>query len=287
MDKTIRFILLVLIVLVILSSFSTLWFFMEKEMLNVEYTTLEGLFKANVANMNKLSKRTEALTVENVSLKSKVETVEEALAVLETKNKDLEFQCEAVLDEVDGMNKELVRVRKGKFFLEKKLKHLTSKGFVAKYKDIKKENRFLKTKMSGLEKSFDKLKSVVAKKEKQKEVRAEAYHTPDEVELPPIILEGGPRRLAKLTTASPFEHINKTLSSRGRVVTINRQHNFVVINLGRENGIETGNRFSVHKGNNIVGYIEVIQTRNKIAAADIKDVKKGSSIEIDDIVVKQ
>ena len=287
MDKTIRFILLALIILVVLSSFSTLWFFMEKEMLNTEYTALEGLFKANVANMGKLSKRTAALSIENIGLKSKVETVEDELAVLESKNRNLEFQYESVLDEVDGLNKKLVRVRKGKFFLEKKLRHLTSKGFVAKYKDIKKENYFLKTKMSGLEKSFDKLKSVVAKKEKQKEVRAEAYHTPDEVELPPIILEGGPRRLAKLTTASPFEHINKTSGSRGRVVTINRQHNFVVINLGRENGVEAGNSFSVHKGNNIIGYIEVIQTRNKIAAADIKDVKKGSSIEIDDIVVKQ
>jgi len=287
MDKTIRLILLILVILVILSSFSTLWFFMEKERLHIDYTTMETLFKTNVVSMNRLNERAASLTRENRHLKSKIETVEEELTVLEARNKDLRFQYEAVLGEVDGLNRELVKTRNGKFFLEKKLKQLTSKGFVAKFKDMKKENSFLKTKVSELEKNFDRLKAAFTKKGRQKEIRAEAYHSPDEVELPPIVLEGGPRRLAKLTPASPFGHINKSSGLKGRVVTVNRQHNFVVIDLGMEDGIEVGNSFSVYKGDSIIGYVEVIQTRKRIAAADIKDIKEGFHIEIDDIVVKQ
>jgi len=260
---------------------------MEKERLYIDYTTLDTMFKVNVANMNRLDKKATALVRENQSLKTKVQTVEEELTILEARNKDLKFQYETVLGEMDGLNRELVKIRKGKIFFENKLKHLTSKGFIAKYKNIKKENRLLKTKLSGLEDSFDKLKAAFTKETKQKEVRAEAYHAPDEVELPPIVLESGPRRLAKLTPTSPFEYINKSSGLRGKVVTVNRKHNFVVINLGRKDGIEVGNSFSVHKRNNIVGYVEVIQIRNKIAAADIKDTKRGFHIEIDDIVVRQ
>ena len=52
MDKTLRSILWILVGLVVLSSFSTAWFFLSKERLYNEYTNLEELFKAT---MDKLS----------------------------------------------------------------------------------------------------------------------------------------------------------------------------------------------------------------------------------------
>ncbi len=287
MDRTIRLILFVLIILVILSSFTSFWFFMEKERLYTDYDSLDRVFKANVASIDRLSKRFVSLNKENRGLKSKVETVEEELMVLEARNRDLKFQQEALLDDMDDLGKELARAEKKKSFLEKKLKHVTSKGVVAKFKDTKRENRLLKSKISKLEKGFDKLKKALTKKMKDEEVRVEAYHTPDEVELPPIVLERGRQKVAKFTPLVPFEHMNKASGLKGRIVTVNRNHNFVVIDLGKDDGIQVGNSFSVYKGNRVVAYIEVIQARNKIAAADIKDIKEGYHIEIDDIVVKR
>jgi len=287
MDKTIRPILFVLIILVALSSFTALWFFMEKEMLYTNYTSLDKLFEANVVSTDKLSREFVSLAKKNKGLKSEIGIVEEKLDVLEAKNRELGSQYEALSDEKDGLGRELVKIKKGKSFLEKKLKDLTSKGVLSKFKDMKRENRFLKSKISKLEKGFGKLKNAFTKKLKDEEVRAEAYHSPDEVELPPIVLERNQHRLASLTPLSPLDHMNKTSDLKGRVITVNRDHNFVVIDLGRDDGIQVGNSFSVYKGNTIVAYVEVIQARNKIAAADIKDIKEGFRIEIDDVVVKR
>ena len=52
MDKTLRSILWVLVGLVVLSSFSTAWFFLAKEKLYNEYTSLEELFKNTMEKLN-------------------------------------------------------------------------------------------------------------------------------------------------------------------------------------------------------------------------------------------
>jgi len=61
----------------------------------------------------------------------------------------------------------------------------------------------------------------------------------------------------------------------------------VVIDLGRQNGIDIGTTFNVYRCEMLLGSIEVIQARDRIAAADIKDIKEGLTIEIDDVVVRR
>jgi len=118
-----------------------------------------------------------------------------------------------------------------------------------------------------------------------KELRAEAYHAPDEVELPPIVLQRGNEEYSRFT-ASPLEEIERDESIlKGRIVTVNREHNFVVIDLGRQNDMGEGAGFGVYRDGKEIGSIESIQVRERIAACDIKDVKKGFYIEIDDIVI--
>ncbi len=102
------------------------------------------------------------------------------------------------------------------------------------------------------------------------------------MDLPPIRAQ----KTAKLTTPS-LERIGERQELKGRIVTINRDHNFVVIDLGKQDGIEIGNRLNVYRGESLLGSIEIIQARDRIAAADIKDLQEGMSIEINDTVVKR
>ncbi|MFH1478654.1 MAG: hypothetical protein ABIG92_02625 [Candidatus Omnitrophota bacterium] len=115
--------------------------------------------------------------------------------------------------------------------------------------------------------------------------RAEAYHTLKEVDLPPIVLqrEGESSATSGITGA----RIASGSESRARVVTINREHKFVVIDIGQEYNVDVGDRFSVYRGDDIIGLVEVIQARKKIAACDIKDEKSGFTIESGDIVKKR
>jgi len=392
MDKTLRSILWILVGLVVLSSFSTAWFFLSKEKLYSEYTNLEELFKTT---MDKLNTEIVLATKEKTELKSKLQTIEERFNALEASHRSLSSECETAVSERDDLKRELSSVKKGKVFLEKRLKEMESDMFVANllkqkvgleveierlknemdpktqeismlkaesmdkdlklaqlqeekdsveqklknseqvaqilssdflkeknlngnsnamYEKLAMENKTLNSKISEFEEIAKEYNSLLAEKEnmetklaklesyvedkdqeinkykvalqesavKSQEARAEAYHAPSEVELPPIRAQ----KIARLTTPS-FERIGENAELKGRVVTINMEHNFVVIDLGKQDGIDIGNKFNVYRGETLLGSVEIIQARDRIAAADIKDLKEGMSIEINDTVVKR
>ncbi|NQT75695.1 MAG: hypothetical protein HQ566_04145 [Candidatus Omnitrophica bacterium] len=371
MDKTLRSILWILVGLVVLSSFSTGWFFMAKENLYDEYVSLETLFKTS---MERLNREIASSNKNRMELKSKLEAVEKELSVLESRNIKLEFQHEKLLSEKDDLKEEVARVKKGKFFLEKKVKDMESDNFMAgllrekvvlevelkrlkderapkdaeierlkndimdldiklsqseqekdllaqkisdsttvaeilskdllKEKDrnkedrreaenIKIENRILKTRLADLEKDtedkgreINKMKVALDRTRDAREFRAEAYHAPAEVELPPIVLQRDDYG-ASTGTSSAIEWTQKRSSLEGRIVTVNREHDFVVIDLGEQDGIDIGTRFDVYRGDLFIGSLEAIQARKGISACDIKDVKQGFYIEIDDLVIKR
>ncbi|NQV04449.1 MAG: hypothetical protein HQ532_03025 [Candidatus Omnitrophica bacterium] len=396
MDKTLRSILWLLVALVIFSSFSTGWFFVAKERLYDDYVNLENLFKTS---MEKLNRELASSQEKNKDLELKLAAAEKELSALESSNENLTSKYETLLEDRDVLNKELARVKKGKFFLEKKIREVESDKFTAgllkdktflevelgrlkdslapkdleieglkaenrdlsagfaefleekdvleekirdsemvaeilskdllkektraekdkeDFKRAKIDNRFLKTRIAELEKnavSFDKLlterddlKLKIASLEKDmeyknqeisgmetalnsrerraEEYRAEAYHSPQEVDLPPIVLERA-RYGAEEVSASSFDLMNKDSSLRGRIVTVNREHSFVVIDLGKQRDVEIGTMFEVYRGSTLIGRLKTIQCRQRISACDIIDIKEGYYVEIDDVVAKR
>lgn len=394
MDRTLRSILWILVALVVLSSFSTGWFFVAKERLYNEYLNLEDLFKVTVERMDK---KLAASKEENKDLQAKLESVASELRVLEANHRDLEFRNRELAEEKNDLEKELVRTRKGKFYVERKLKEVESDKFVASllrenasleveikrakdlldpkemeverlkkankdldvqltqikertislerelrdstqvaevlsrdllnekdrnternrnYENIQVENRLLKTKVLDLEntadeydrllsekknleikisrlerniedkeRQIDRLKVAMDRQEKaSKEIRAEAYHAPEEVNLPPIVLQKEHASTSSFSSPS-LDRIGET-GLRGRVVTVNQEHDFVVVDLGRQDGIEVGNTFKVYRNNALIGRVEVIQARERISACDIRDLNEGCYLKVDDVVVK-
>jgi chromosome segregation ATPase len=392
MDKTLRSILWVLIGLVVLSSFSTAWFFLSKEKLYNEYANLEKLFKTT---MDKLNTEIILAAKEKTELKSKLQAIEDRFNALQVSHSILKSERETALSERNSIKRELSSVKKGKAFLEKRLKEVESDMFVAEMlkqraglemeidelknniipkdqeisrlkaesagKDLRlsalqkekasirqklknteqvaqilsgdllkeknalnedramsekiaMENNALRSKISEFDDIAKEYNGLLAEKENMKtkiarlesdieykdreidkikialqksaamsqETRAEAYHSPEEVDLPPIVAQ----KTAKLTSPS-LERISESSELKGRVVTINKEHNFVVIDLGKQDGINIGNKFNVYRGDAFLGSVEIIQARDRIAAADIKDLTEGMSIEINDTVVKR
>ena len=349
--------------------------------------------------MERLNTELSTVTKENVELNAKLDAVQKEFSSLESVHADLRSQYQGLLDERDELKRELARVKKGKFFVEKKLKDMESDRFLArlleektsldvelarlkgslapkeeeienlkrenmdlgvrlakvierndylasKLEDSKKvaeilsrdvltakdakegyeqqfetmmaESQILKTKVVELEKASLTAANLLAEKENAqlkasslereigrkneeieqlkvaigdrgrgiKELRAEAYHSPQEVELPPIVLQRQDYGSSR-NAVSALEQITRPGSLEGKIVTVNREHSFVVIDLGEDAGVGIGTVFNVYRDNLWIGSIESIQTRQKISACDIKDVKENFSIEISDIVVKR
>jgi len=68
----------------------------------------------------------------------------------------------------------------------------------------------------------------------------------------------------------------------GNVLAINRENNFVVIDLGEANNVKVGDTFSVYRDSKPVARIEIIESRKSISACEIQ--KENQEIKIGDKV---
>ena len=93
----------------------------------------------------------------------------------------------------------------------------------------------------------------------------------ESVELPPIVVRAGTQPTDAVTSISAVQKKD----SRGKVLSINEANNFVIIDIGENDGVRIGDVFRIYRGNNHVASVEVIQTRKDISAADIKYQKQN------------
>lgn len=98
----------------------------------------------------------------------------------------------------------------------------------------------------------------------------------NEVELPPIVVNsgGGPAINANPGLVNP--------GLNGKVVSINPDNNFVIVDLGEKSGVTAGDTLSVYRDAKYIAKLEVIQVRKDISAADIKD--QWSKIQVGDVI---
>ncbi|MEI6438354.1 MAG: hypothetical protein WCO69_06375 [Candidatus Omnitrophota bacterium] len=83
-----------------------------------------------------------------------------------------------------------------------------------------------------------------------------------EVELAPIVVNAASAPVKTTPTTAPRQS--------GSVVSVNEENNFVVIDMGQNDNIHTGDTFKVYRGRDQIGSVAVIQVRKDISAADIK-----------------
>ncbi len=65
----------------------------------------------------------------------------------------------------------------------------------------------------------------------------------------------------------------------GEILAVNKNDNFVIIGLGEDAGMRPGMRFKVMRGSEMIGIVEIIETRREISAADIKEVYSSYLIQ--------
>lgn len=90
--------------------------------------------------------------------------------------------------------------------------------------------------------------------------------------MPPIVVKGSPRASVNV------------VAKEGKVIAVNTENNFIVVDLGEADGARIGNIFKVYRADKQVAIVEVIQTRRNISALDIRQVESNNRIRVGDIV---
>jgi len=253
----------------------------EKAALEVELNGLKEQFSKNEVAVEELKKKNSELELELSGLKNEKEEIERKLKYSE--------------DLANTLSIELAREKNDKRYVGTRLDKIKEEGLAlrAQVKEL------MNTKLA-LEKSISRLRDDKGKIEKRlaetesviqnriddvieikntldKKVGKVSATQAKEVELPPIIVS------APSPTAKPsVGQLSRPSGLEGRVLSVNEENNFVVVDIGQNSGVRIGDKLGVYRQDKYIAGLEVIQTRKDISAADIKE--KATAIKVGDLV---
>lgn len=72
----------------------------------------------------------------------------------------------------------------------------------------------------------------------------------------------------------------------GRILEINREYNFVIVNLGKEDGVKKGMVFLVYRDKRLLGRVEAEDVFNDMSSCNILPWYESEEIRIDDGILK-
>jgi DNA polymerase III alpha subunit (gram-positive type) len=270
-----KIIILALVILLAASLF--IIFNIHSEKLKLEYTynkTKQRLTQENT----QLSGRLNSALTDNRSLQDRLEVIQKELEHISSERDELKQRYELIKKEnekllsASGSYQELVSYKNENQLLKEQVDNLQRDNLALKAEldGFRQEKLKLRQRIEEA-KHILKEKALLAGYVKEQEARVIPDSRMWSVDLPPIVVS--PQVLSDEGVSSPLE---------GEILNINKEHNFVVIDLGQRMGVSEGMVFEVSRNEKSLGKIEVIQLREEIAACDI--IQADRPFKIGDMV---
>jgi|GEM_PF-1060835 len=232
----------------------------EKTDLSLQLASLRNEFKLLLKKHEQLQKDSRKLTASQEILDGL------AADLVKEKNDRLKIQ------------KELNEVKKENGTLKKQLHTIVNRKMRLdeKMSNLEKAQASLQERVTELEGMLSDKLSYIEDLKKQIETGSSAK-VPQEpkkesVELPAIVVK--PQGMAQST--------EKIAPKEAKILTVNRENNFVIIDAGAGAGLKIGDTLRVWRSGNAIAEVTVIQVRSNITACDIK--QEVMPIAVGDIV---
>ncbi|MFH1191145.1 MAG: hypothetical protein V1670_03005 [Candidatus Omnitrophota bacterium] len=233
--------------------------------------------------LSRLQAELKSLQISNEPLKRTKSVLEIDLNSLRNDKKDLLRQLNYNQKLLDSMSEELARERNDKVAIQDNLKSMrTENGLLSrKLKGLLSRNEVLDRKVKSLLKGkstvekrlnemeimlSDRISKIDKLKNELNALKGGSGESLDQmskesVELPTIVVRSTPVIAREKAQVQIFP---------GKILSVNLDNNFVVIDLGSSAGVNVGDIFNVYRDIKSIGSIKVIQTRVNISACDIK-----------------
>lgn len=300
MSSEARKALFVVSAVAVISTTASSWFFIEKEEAKQSYQELERTLGLE----NSFLKRTlSEISTERDRLKANVDQLNDE--IIQAKQEKLfaiaKFNTAVqVHEELEGR---IAALQGEKQIFEAQIKdqklriaHLQSRILTAS------SSQFAESRtVESLQKELERIKGERGALEQKLESHGQRIEPIGRaVELPPIMIAspvvGSQTPLLNVTPSLPVPTTPGTGMTvaaedptipNGKILTVNEDHQFVVIGLGEKDGVMPGMKFKVLRGGEEVGAVEVIETRPHIAAADIKETRTARLQSDDQVLLSQ
>lgn len=246
-------------------------------------------FQKEVEKRKSAESNIEANVQKIASLENKLSEVEKQKALLEDKYKEADDRINSLLDDLElekglreEMKQETTSLKDKIDALSAEKKKLTAdiaqyKVAQDKIKDLEARLAAEKNARESLEINKEKLQNFeVGKKsvgwlDPKKTTNENAENTKkesagEEVKLEPIV-------------------VNQSEIPAGRVLSVDRDTEFVIVNLGSKDGLESGKVLAVYRGNEFLGDIQITRVQPEMSAADLIPPFSSQRVRKNDQVV--
>ncbi|MDI6605590.1 MAG: hypothetical protein QME65_00360 [Candidatus Omnitrophota bacterium] len=174
--------------------------------------------------------------------------------------------------------RQLKGLNKQKMDLERRLQQLQEdkSGLAEKAREME---TMLIDKISQINNLKDELESIYRQAQQKglSQPKAMPSESKESVQLPPIVV-----RPSTLTMPSQEKALAGAPKPKGTILTVNRDSNFAIIDLGEDAGVKVDALFEVERGGETVAIIKVIKTSKSVSACDIKEEK--APVKVGDVV---
>ncbi len=242
---------------------------------NVE-VELNGLKSEKIDIENKVKYNEDlanTLSIDLARSKNDKKGVSDRVEQLRLDNTDLRGQIKNLTNTKMALEKSVVQLTDQKNNIEKKLAETESviQGRINEILEMKDslDKPAFKEKLDEL----SQLQSSIATKYKSSE-------DTKEIELPPIVVSAGGSYAGKMPQA--VEENGGASGLNGRIVSINEENNFAIVDLGEDSGVQIGDTLNVYRDTEVIATLSIIQVRKDVSAADI--IKLSAKLKVGDTV---
>jgi len=244
------------------------------------------LFQQEQARTLKLQDDLDEVTAKYTIAEAKVKESENTI-------KKLDLQLQDSKNKVDSLTGQIKQEQEAKKAAEEELEKVKADLTTQKSLRVKLEGD-LELAQNSLKKAQVQLQELQGKKDLlESQVGALSSKKDSDVELGTIVV--GPETQTALSlsgsaTGGPATSVAAqpaASASEGKVLVVNREYNFAVINLGSKDGVAVGDVFYVYHNNKYIGDITLEKIHDSMAAAGFASSKIKSKIAEGDRVVKK
>ncbi|MFA5090889.1 MAG: hypothetical protein WC510_07735 [Candidatus Omnitrophota bacterium] len=256
-----------------------------------------GVLKAKTSleyQIDTLRNDLKTIQINNEQIQKEKDALDLDVKNLMREKRDLEQQLEYTQKMFESVNSELVIEKNSRFKMQDNLKPLRSENAILRrqlkslssYKaNLERKLKQAREDKAELERRFAEMGTMLESRlsqigEMRQEINTIGTSGTDKqeakresIELPPIVVY--PPSDNALTQGGPLES-----SYIGKVLEVNRENNYVVLDLGLSSGVRLGQSYRVYRGKEEIGAVKVIQVSNSVSACDIK--RETQSIEVGD-----
>ena len=219
----------------------------------------------------------EALEQERDQLVKTKEMMEQQLSDASAQAKDLAEQIAREKRARESLTEEIAQVRK---------------EAMDRTQQIEKDKQSLADELAKAKQSYQALSNELttlrqakeALERRVKEMLAAQGKQADKIVVKPNVGATPPPTAMGVPAPAPMMRIAAGGTLEGKVLVVNREFNFIVVNLGSKDGIKSGTEFAVMRSNKQIGKAQVERIYDNMAAASLLAEEKKGDIREGDLV---